>query len=256
MTPSSAYIDMEFAGIYGTHQSLQIPIEIGVLIHQPDSDTLSFTGKAFNRTIDVELWKNITDDMGKRIEGQRRVFNLTSRGHTKIFDKKFHLGAEGRREARRAIAGVHQDLREFMQALNRLNISTLVFFARRREMETFQNSRVKTDGFVIRDLQDEIRSHFHLKEHVSLDRVSLVTNFGISKSTVSSAHFSYTLPEKFRFLIKPHKAIGDAARMFLVDLEFHQFPEKFGEQLTGHIEEYERRKVAEKPVPDDGNGHL
>ena len=250
MTSHTAYIDMEFAGIYGTHQSLQIPIEIGVLIHQPDSDTLSFTGRAFNRTIDVELWKNITDDLGKRIEGQRRVFNLASRGHTKMFDKKFHLGAEGSREARRAIDDVHRDLREFMQALNQKDIGTIVFFARRREVETFRNSRVNTDGFLIRDLQEEIRSSFRLKEHVSLDRVSLVTNFGITKSTVSSAHFSYTLPEKFRYLIKPHKAIGDAARMFLVDLEFHQFPEQFEEELTGHIEEYERRKVAEKSAPD------
>jgi hypothetical protein len=256
MNSSSAYIDMEFAGIYGTHQGMQIPIEIGVVIHQPDSDTLSFAGKAFNRSIDVELWKNIINDVGKRIEGQRRVFNLASRGHTKMFDKKFHLGTEERREARRAITGVHQDLREFMLALNQMEIGTLVFFARRREMETFQNSRVKTDGFIIRDLQDEIRSCFHLKEHVSLDRASLVTNFGITKSSVSSAHFSYTLPEKFLYLIKPHKAIGDTARMFLVDQEFHRFPELFGEQLTGHIEEYERRKMAEKPAPDDGNGQF
>jgi hypothetical protein len=253
-TASTAYIDMEFAGIYGTHQGMQIPIEIGVVIHQPDTNTLSFDGKAFNRTIDVELWKNITDDVGKRIEGQRRVFNLMSPGHSKIFDKKFHLGTEGRKEARRAIAAVYQDLQKFMQALNQKGIGTLVFFASRREMETFRYSRVKTDGFLIRDLQGEIRSYFHLKEHVSLDRVSLVTHFGITMSTVSSAHFSYTLPEKFRYLIKPHKAIGDAARMFLVDLEFHQYPEEFGEQLTGHLEEYERRKVAEKPAPDDRNG--
>ena len=70
MTPGTAYIDMEFAGIYGTHQGIQIPIEISVEIHQPDSDVLTFAGKAFNRTVDVELWKNITDDMGKRIEGR------------------------------------------------------------------------------------------------------------------------------------------------------------------------------------------
>jgi hypothetical protein len=246
MTPNTAYIDMEFAGIYGTHQSLQIPIEIGVVIHQPDTDAISFAGKAFNRNIDVELWKNITDDVGKRIEGTRRVFNLASRGSTKNFNKKVHLDTVGRKEAHQAIAGVHQDLRGFMQSLNQMEIDTLVFFARRREMETFQNSRVKTDGFIIRDLQEEIRSDFHLKEHVSLDRVSLVTNFMITKSSVSSDHYTYTLPEKFRYLIKPHKAIGDAARMFLVDREFHQYPEEFGERLKGHLEEYERRKGAEK----------
>jgi hypothetical protein len=247
---------MEFAGIYGTHQGMQIPIEIGVVIHQPDTDTLSFAGKAFNRPIDVELWKNITDDVGKRINGQRRVFNLASPGHTKFFNKKYHLGTEDRKEARQTIAGVHRDLQEFMQTLNQKNINSLVFFARHREMETFRYSRVKTDGFLIRDLQEEIRDSFHLKEHVSLDRVSLVTNFGITKSTISSAHFSYVLPEKFRYLIKPHKAIGDAARMFLIDREFRQYPEKFKEQLTGHIDEYERRKVADKPVPDDGNGQI
>jgi hypothetical protein len=247
---------MEFAGIYGTHQSMQIPIEIGVVIHQPDTDAISFSGKAFNYNIDVELWKNILDDVGKRIVGERRVFNLASRGYIKIFDKKVHMGSEGRKEARRAITMVHRDLREFMQTLNQKDIGTLVFFARRREMDTFHNSHVNTDGFLIRDLQEEIRSCFHLKEHVSLDRASLVTNFGITKSVICSAHFSYTLPEKFRFLIKPHKAIGDAARMFLVDLEFHRYPEKFGEKLNGHIEEYERRKVAVKPAPDDGNGQF
>jgi hypothetical protein len=247
---------MEFAGIYGTHQGMQIPIEIGVVIHEPDTDALSFAGKAFNRTIDVELWKNITDDVGKRVDGQRRVFNLESPGHSKIFDKKFHIGNEGQREARHAITGVHQDLREFMQALNNKDISTIVFFACRREMETFRYSRVETAGFLIRDLQDEIRSRFHLKEHVSLDRVSLVAHFGIKKSKISSTHFSYTLPEKYRYLIKPHKAIGDAARMFLVDREFHQYPEKFGEHLLGHIYEFERRKVAEKPAPDGGNGQF
>lgn len=256
MTCSTAYIDMEFAGIYGTHQEMQIPIEIGVVIHQPNKDDLSFAGKAFNRTIDVELWKNITDDMGKRIEGQRQVFNLASRGHSKIFDKKYHLGAEGRKEARHSISRVYQDLREFMQALNHKDIGTLVFFARRREMETFRSSRVKTDGFLIRDLQEEVRSWFHLKEHVSLDRVSLVSHFRITKSAISSAHFTYSLPEKFRYVIKPHKAIGDAARMFLVDLEFHQYPEKFGVQLTGHIEEYERRKGAEKSAQNSDNGQF
>ena len=247
---------MEFAGICGTHQGMQIPIEIGVIVHQPEKDILSFAGKAFSRNIDVELWKNIMDDEGKRIEGRRRVFNLASPVQTKSFDKKFHLSTDSRREARRAIAAVYQDLREFMQAFNKMNIRTLVFFASRREMETFRHSRVKTGDFLIRDLQDEIRSHFHLKEHVSLDRVSLVTHFGITKTTVRSAHFSYTLPKKFRYLIKPHKAIGDAARMFLADREFRQYPEQFGEQLTGHIEEYEHRKQEEKTVPDSENGQF
>ena len=96
MAECTAYIDMEFAGIYGTHQAMQIPIEIGVVVHQPGMDEISFTGRAFSRKIDVELWKNVTDDVGKRITGKRRVFNLECPRHSKPFDKKFHL--ENRRE--------------------------------------------------------------------------------------------------------------------------------------------------------------
>lgn len=256
MTSRTAYIDMEFAGIYGTHQGMQIPIEIGVVIHQPDSDTITFAGTAFSQPVDVELWKNVTDDVGKRIEGQRRVFNLASRGQTKNFDKKFHLGADGQREAHRIIALVFRDLRTFMQTLNRKDIGTLAFFARRREMETFRDSRIQTGGFIIRDLQDEIRSRFHLREHVSLDRASLITDIGITKTSIQSSHFSYTLPKKYRYLIKPHKAIGDAARIFLVDREFSQYPEEFRIQLTGHIREYERRKESEKSAPKGLNGQF
>jgi len=219
VAPGIAYIDIEFAGIYGTNQGMQIPIEIGAVIHEPEADTLSFAGQPFSGDISVELWKNITDDLGKRIVGERRVFNLASRANTTPFEKTLLLGAEGRRKARIAIAGVHRDLKGFMQTMNRDEIGILVFFACRREMETFRHAGVNTGGFLIRDLQDEIRSEFRLKEHVSLDRMSLVTRFALTESKISSAHFSYTLPGKFRYLIKPHKGIGDAARMFLADRE-------------------------------------
>ncbi|MEI8332018.1 MAG: hypothetical protein WCF90_10300 [Methanomicrobiales archaeon] len=45
--PLTAYLDMELAGIYGTHQRMQIPIEIGVVLHNPETDSLSFVGKPF-----------------------------------------------------------------------------------------------------------------------------------------------------------------------------------------------------------------
>jgi hypothetical protein len=245
MTPSTAYIDMEFAGIYGTRQGIQIPIEIGVVIYSPQTDTVSFTGKTFSLDINVEHWKNVTNDLGKRINGHRRVFNLIAPGRSKNFDAKFHLDPQERNRAHHAIAIVHKDLREFMRSLNHYDIGTLVFFARQREMETFKNSGVKTEEFLIRDLQNEIKTRFHLEEHISLDRMSLVTDFRIVKSSAVSTHFFYTIPEKFLYRVKPHKAIGDAARMFLVDQEFLRFPEEFGERLKDHLSHYEKRKQAE-----------
>jgi len=233
-SPLTAYIDMEFAGIRGTRQGVQIPTEIGVVLHDPASDTVAFAGRAFSHDIEVELWKNVTDDVGKRVDGHRRVFNLTRPGETLPDDRKFRLDSEGTRRARKAIAGVHADIRAFMQALNHKNIDTLAFFARRREMETFQRARV---------LQSEIRHEYSLKEDVSLDRMSLVIGFSLRQDAIASTHFRYPIPEKFRYIIKPHKAIGDAARMLLVSREFHLHPREFEEGVREHLRHYEARKA-------------
>ena len=245
MNSCTAYIDMEFAGIYGTRQRMQIPVEIGIVIHNPDRDTLAFTGRAFTSDVDVELWKNVMDDVGKRIDGRRRVFNLAHPARSRQFDPKFHLDGPGRTAARRSVIAVYHDLRSFMQVLNHEDIDTLVFFARRRELEALKTGRVNTEGFLIRDLQEELKTKYRLKEHVSLDRASIVTGFGIAKSIIRSVHFTYTIPERYRHVMRPHKAIGDAARIFLVDREIREYPSDFGERLTGHITLYEQRKQAD-----------
>jgi len=242
-SPMTAYIDMEFAGIRGTRQGMQIPTEIGVILHDPVSDKVAFAGKAFSHDVEVELWKNVTDEVGKRVDGHRRVFNLTRPGETLPDDRKFRLDAEGARHARKAIAGAHADIRAFMQALNHKNIDTLAFFARRREMETFQRARVNTGGFVIRDLQSEIRHEYSLKEDVSLDRMSLVIGFSLRTDAITSTHFRYAIPERFRYIIKPHKAIGDAARMLLVSQEFRLHHTEFEEGVREHVRHYEARKA-------------
>lgn len=248
--PLTAFIDMEFAGIRGTRQGMQIPTEIGMVLHDPESDTVSFAGKAFSHDIEVELWKNVTDDLGKRVDGHRRVFNLARPGETLPDDRKFRLDADGARKARGAIAAVHRDVRAFMQALNRRNIGTLVFFAKRRELETFGRARVNTEGFVLRDLQAEIRHAYALKEDVSLDRMSLVIGFVLNGGSISSAHFQYAIPDRYRYIIKPHKAIGDAARMLLVAQEFRQYPGEFERGVREHMQHYEARKT---PPPDPQN---
>jgi hypothetical protein len=81
--------------------------------------------------------------------------------------------------------------------------------------------------------------------------MSLVTGFAITRSSAGSTHFTYTIPERFRYLIKPHKAIGDAARIFLVDREVQHYTEEFSERLNGHLALYERGKMAESMQEDE-----
>ena len=153
----TAYIDMEFAGIYGTRQRMQILTEIGIVFYDPDDDTLAFTGKAFSRRIDVERWMNVTDDLGTRIDGRRRGFSLDAPAQSKPFDRKFHIGLREQDEASRAIAGVYRDLRAFIQSLDPDVAGTLAFFACRRELEAFSQAGISLDGYHLRDLQEEIR---------------------------------------------------------------------------------------------------
>jgi hypothetical protein len=247
----TAYIDMEFAGIYGTHQRMQIPIEIGVVLHDPVTDALSFAGKPFHADIEVELWKNILNDVGKRVDARRRVFNLAEPARTQPFEHRFHLSPAGARKARTAITAVNTDLRLFMQALNSRNIGTLVFFARQREIVAFRQARVRTDGFLTRDIQHEIAHVMHLKEQISLDRMSLIIGFGITSTTIRSAHLSYTVPQQFQYVIKPHKAIGDAARMFLVDMEFGQYVKETCAGIEDHILQYEKARETARILRDE-----
>jgi len=253
-THLTAYIDMEFAGIYGTHQRMQIPIEIGVVLHNPETDVLSFAGKPFRADVEVELWKNILNDVGKRVDSRRRVFNLADTVRTQQFDHRFHLSPAGARKARTAIAAVNADLRLFMQALNSRNIGTLVFFARQREMVAFRQARVRTDGFLTRDIQQEIAHEMQLKEQISLDRMSLIIGFGITSNSIKSAHLSFTIPPQYQYVIKPHKAIGDAARMFLVDMEFRQYLTETRAGLKDHILQYEKARAAERIQIEEEQG--
>jgi HAMP domain-containing protein len=98
---------MEFAGIRGTCQGMQIPTEIGVVLHEPVSDTIAFAGRAFSHDVEVELWKNVTNDVGKRVNGYRRAFNLSRPAETLPDDKKCRLTAEGARCARKEIGRAH-----------------------------------------------------------------------------------------------------------------------------------------------------
>lgn len=251
--PLTTYIDMEFAGIYGTHQRMQIPIEIGVVLHDPATDALSFAGKPFRADIEVELWKNILNDVGKRVDARRRVFNLAEPARTQPFDHRFHMSPAGARKARTAIAAVNAELRLFMQALNSRNIGTLVFFARQLEMVAFRQARVRTDGFLTRDIQHEIAHAVQLKEQISLDRMSMVIGFGITSTTIRSLHLSYTIPPQYQYVIKPHKAIGDAARMFLVDMEFGRYQKESRASIEDHIRQYEMAREAAR-IQRDGLG--
>jgi hypothetical protein len=233
--PITAYIDMEFGGVYGTYQRMNIPIEIGTLLYNPESDEIDLSGKKFRYDIDVEQWLNKTDDWGRTKGVKKRIFNLENSDSQKEYDKKFHLDAAGRKKAHKISGIINYDLNVYMQHLLERNIKTLVFYAKNCELQIFERAKVDLSNVIIRDLQKEIKDHYELQNLRSLDRLSYLVNFKLSNQKISSDNYTYSIPERFRYLIKPHKAIGDAARMFLLSKEFYHHADELKKKIQPAI---------------------
>ena len=73
--------------------------------------------------------------------------------------------------------------------------------------------------------------------------MSLVIGFLLQEDAITSKHFRYAIPEKFRYIIRPHKAIGDTARMLLVSQEFKNHPQEFEDGVREHLRDYDARKT-------------
>jgi|GEM_PF-319911 len=230
----TAYMDMEFGGICGTWQRMKVPVEVGIVVHDETKNSLGFFGRKFVYDLDITVWKNITDDLGRTIGKNPCSLNPSKNGHGIDRDRRHRLEPEERKKAYRTSRLVHTDLREFMRDLNAYTISTVVFFAADYERTALGQARVNLEGFEVRDLQRDIKTTFSMKEVMSLDRLSYVTGFRADLDAISSRHFRYPVPPAYRDWLDAHTAVGDAARMFLLSQELHFHP---GELRAG-IEQY------------------
>lgn len=242
----TAYIDMEFGDVYGSHQRINIPIEVGSVIYHPKIDKVSFAVKKFSYDIDVEQWKNRVDDLGRTIERKNRVFNIGKSDISLPYDKKFSLDKAGRKRAYKISGQIHKNLNGYMQNLIGLDVRTLVFFAKERDNKAITRAKFDTDMLIVRDLQEEITKACSLKDHISLDRLSYIIKFRISSSIIRSEHYTYRIPEKYRYLVKPHKGIGDAARMFILAKELYHHADKLKEKIEEYLELCKKESIISK----------
>lgn len=229
--PITAYIDMEFGAVHGTHQRINIPIEIGTLIYNPKSDEIDLSGKKFSYDLDVEQWGNVTDAKGRTKGVKTRVINLEKPDSPKTYDKKFHLDNAGWKNAYEISRHIHYTLNGYMQHMLKRNIKIIVFYAKQRELQVFERSKVDISNIVVHDLQEEIKNCYDLQHLMSLDRLSHIIEFRLSNQKICSENYSYTIPEKFHYLVKPHKAIGDTARMFMISKEFYHHTDELRKKI-------------------------
>jgi hypothetical protein len=233
--PVTAYMDMEFGGVCGTWQRMKLPVEVGVIMHHPECDELMFSERKFSYDIDITVWKNITDELGRTVGKNPCSINPARNEIESGHVKKIRLDQKGRQNAYRISRIVQTDLKDFMRSLNGCCISTMVFFAADYEKTTLAQAGVNLSGFEVHDLQSDLKSVFGLKDVLSLDRLSHIIRFDASEGHISSLHFRYPVPEPYRDRMNPHDSIGDSARIFLASQEFHNHREELGKRIKEYL---------------------
>lgn len=224
-----AIIDLEFGAVpgvkngsvYGGIKTI-IPLEVGIICHDENINSVCYSRKEFIYDINVELWKN-TDKYGNKIKPECSVVNIKKNEYNKQIDKDFKLNHEQREKVSQIEIEAHQNLRYFVNdILETNNINKLVFFDDHMDISILKNAKIDVPNYFCIDVQKEIKKRYNIEQGLSLDKISHAINFRNTEKNIKSSNFEYKIPSKFKSLIEPHKALGDSARTFLIYKEFNK----------------------------------
>lgn len=237
---------MEFGQIYGSYRRDFVPTEIGMVIYDVRTDVVTFRGKRFEYPGALVMRKNTVDELGTRMETVKRLI-VPSTGEIKEFDPDYFVRGRARREKQAMAAPVYHSLADFFRSLRfiRGNVP-LVFFGCAEDVNLLKRAGLRIERNLVIDLQKKLRDE--LKFVFSLDRAAVMMEFGSDLQFIASRRFRYRIPNNFRYLVKPHKAVGDAARIFLLYKEFTEYKEKLLEEARELLEKLneEREEKEEK----------
>ena len=214
-----------------------MPTEVGIAFYNEETNFVDYSSRKFTYDIDIEQWKNITDRYGNKIDVAASVANLKKKEYNRPLDKSFKLKREQKKKAYQITGRAYRDLHYFMNnILETKEVDKLVFFGDSREKNAFKRAKINTKGYEWIDLQREIKNEYDMEMLLSLDKVSHAIKFRNNRTHIKSSNFKYKVPDKYKYLIKPHKALGDSARIFLTYKEFNQDKNKFIRTTEKHLE--------------------
>ncbi len=242
MNNNVLFLDMEFGEIYGSDYRDHIPTEIGGIIYNLKTDSLSFVNHEFLYDGDVVLRQNLTNNLGHTIGLSEWVENTKRNEYQKKFDPSYSLNYRDKIKIRKKAYRVLGKLQYYFDDLvKKYHVKQLVLFGGSEDLNLLKKAHINISNLDRLDIQHTIGQK--LQYQLSLDKVSRVIAFYSNKNSMGSTHFRYAVPPQYRQLIKPHKAIGDACRIFLVYKEFLRDSEAFIEKSTHHLQKIAKREA-------------
>lgn len=228
------FLDMEWGQVYGSYRRDFIPIEVGAVISGSEDGLPVLESKKFRHDIDIVMRKNTINQVGKTIGFSEWVANIERGEYQKSFDPSYRLKKTDKIAARKLSFKALIELRQYLHSLfKKHQVSRIVLFGGREDLNLLRKANINISNITIIDIQRIIQSEIHYL--FSLDKISLIIGFYSSTKFFGSENLRYPLPERYRYLIKPHKAIGDACRIFVIYEEFFKVKLEFVQQCRNYL---------------------
>jgi len=228
------FLDMEWGQVYGSYRRHFIPIEVGVVIFSSEDDVPILEGKKFYYDIDLVVRRNIVNHVGKTVGFSETVANLAKGEYQKPFTHSYKLQKPGKAVAIRLSQRSLSDLHQYIDALfKRYDISQIVLFGGNEDLNLLKAADIDISNIKIIDIQRVIKKE--MRYLFSLDKISLIIGFHSNNKFFGSNNFRYPLPERYKYLIKPHRAVGDVCRIFAVYQEFYRAKLQFVQQCRSYF---------------------
>lgn len=231
---NTLFLDMEWGQIYGSYRGDFILIEVGAVISNSRERSPILESRRFRHDINLVIRRNTIDQAGKTTGFSEWVANIGRGEYKKTFDPNYRLKKTDKIAAQRLSRKVLSDLRQYIHGLfKKHQVSEIVFFGGHEDIKLLKKANINVSNIMMTDIQRIIQNE--VRYLFSLDKISLIIGFYSSNKTFGSDDSRYPLPERYKYLIRPHKAIGDACRIFVIYEEFLKGKTEFFQRCKNYL---------------------
>ena len=243
----TGFMDLEFGQVYGSYRRDFVPTEAGLLVHRSDDDNIAVRGRKFEFDGYLVMRQNSLDSLGNPIALEETVINPNNMERIP-YDPKFRIDRKTRGEMEGKVHSIFRDFGKFIgQMMKEHELDRIIFFGGQEDLNLLRKGKASMNRILTQDLQKEIRTE--LGHDLSLDKASMMIDYGSNGREIFSKHYRYHVPEKFTHLLDPHKAVGDSARIFLLNKEYNNHRKEFIKTARRHLKKIQRYRELDEEVP-------
>jgi hypothetical protein len=248
------FLDMEWGQVYGSYRRDFIPIEVGAVISSLQEDHPVLESKKFYHNVELVIRRNKVNDIGKTVGFSETVANIAKGEYQKRFDPSYRLQKSDKPLTRDLSRKALRELHRYIHALlTRHRITQVVLFGGVEDLNLLKRAGINTCKIQTVDIQQLIVKEIGYL--FSLDKISLIMGFYSDNNFFGSRNLRFPLPERYKYLVKPHKAIGDACRIFVVHQEFCSANSTFKELCIGYLHANQVQKAIPGSIIETKSQH-